>query len=71
MFLNEEMEVKSDMPRNTGDLLIAAHELRKRLLFKVVDQKDKLDWLQDRTLSSCMGTDENQASQYIPSYRST
>jgi hypothetical protein len=67
MFLNKEMEVRLDMPRNTGDL-IAAHELRKRLLFKVVDQKDKLDWLQGRTLSSCMDTDENQASQ---SYRST
>jgi hypothetical protein len=68
MFLTQEMELKSDTPRNTADLLKAAHECGKRLQFEVAVQKDELDWLLGRTVSSCMDTEENQVSHNIPSY---
>jgi hypothetical protein len=59
MLLTQEMEVKSDTPRNTAYLLKAAYEQDNRLHFEVEDQKDELDWLLNRTVRSCMDTEEN------------
>jgi hypothetical protein len=60
------MEINSEIPRITADISKGADEQVEEFQAVVADQKNMLEPLLNTIDSSCMDTEHNQVSHYIP-----